>query len=414
MTAQRFEVHPAAALFPLMDEEDLAALAEDICTNGLREPVWLHPDGRLLDGRNRAAACALAGVDVVTRTWDGQGGSATAFALSLNLARRHLTAGQRAVVAVAALPMFEEEAKERQRLSPGRPKGAPTSGQVSAPKAGAAADRSGRADRQAAATVGVSHGYVSDVKQVASRAPELVEEVRTGALSLPEAKALATLPAGERKAAVEQARAGVGLKEEVRKTVRKAKTEATRKKRVSKLNAISRGNKALPSADGPWSVIYADPPWKYEHVRTESRAIENQYPTMELEAICAMDVAKLATPDAVLFLWATVPKLEEALKVVAAWGFSYRTGMVWVKSRAGMGNYARLRHELLLIAVRGAPPTPREADRPDSVIEAPTGKHSAKPAEAAEAIERMYPELRKVELFCRSPRKGWDAWGNQA
>jgi N6-adenosine-specific RNA methylase IME4 len=84
-----------------------------------------------------------------------------------------------------------------------------------------------------------------------------------------------------------------------------------------------------------------------------------------------------------------------------------------VKHRSGLGHYVRVRHELLLIATRGAMPTPRESDRPDSVIEAPAGRHSEKPAAAYERIERMYPELAKLELFARAPRPGWDAWGNQ-
>ena len=165
---------------------------------------------------------------------------------------------------------------------------------------------------------------------------------------------------------------------------------------------------------GRYSVLYADPPWRYEHVETENRAIENQYPTMSLEDICALPVSEICTDAAVLFLWATSPKLFEAMRVIEAWGFTYRTCAVWVKDKIGMGYYYRQRHELLLVATLGQIPVPLPANRPDSVIEAPRGQHSAKPVLAAEQIERMYPELRKVELFCRSPREGWRAWGNQA
>ena len=82
-------------------------------------------------------------------------------------------------------------------------------------------------------------------------------------------------------------------------------------------------------------MIYADPPWRYEHVKTESRAIENQYPTMDLDAICALPVRDIATDDSVLFLWATSPKLAEAMRVIDAWGFTYRTCMAWVKEKIG-------------------------------------------------------------------------------
>jgi N6-adenosine-specific RNA methylase IME4 len=188
--------------------------------------------------------------------------------------------------------------------------------------------------------------------------------------------------------------------------------EVHRKDRTDRLVEIAKGNAEFPDVRYP--VIYADPPWRYEHVETESRAVENQYPTMALDDIRALKIADRATPDAILFLWATSPKLAEAMTVVEAWGFTYRTSMVWVKDKIGMGYYARQRHELLLIATRGNPPTPAPAQRPDSVIEAPRGKHSEKPAIFAELIERMYPTLPKIELFCRAPREGWSAWGNQA
>src|SRR5690349_6175265 len=104
--------HPVAALFPLMEGEDFAALVEDIRENGLLEPIWTH-DGQIIDGRNRYRACEAAGVKPHFRQWDGTG-SLVAFVVSLNLKRRHLTAAQRAMVAVDLLPLLEAEAKQRQ------------------------------------------------------------------------------------------------------------------------------------------------------------------------------------------------------------------------------------------------------------------------------------------------------------
>lgn len=164
-----------------------------------------------------------------------------------------------------------------------------------------------------------------------------------------------------------------------------------------------------------YAVLYADPPWRYEHppIGSSSRSIENHYPTMTLEEICALPVDSLVHENAILFLWATAPKLAECFDVIDAWGFTYRTCMVWVKDRIGMGYHARNRHEILLIAKRGqlAPPDP--SNRPDSVLEAPRLEHSAKPHDYYDLIERMYPGLPKIELFSRSPRAGWAAWGNQ-
>jgi N6-adenosine-specific RNA methylase IME4 len=196
--------------------------------------------------------------------------------------------------------------------------------------------------------------------------------------------------------------------------MRAAMNALRREERVEKLAEISKENSPLTGKLGRFPVLYADPPWRYEHVKTNSRSIENQYPTMELSEICGLKVASIATPDAILFLWATSPKLAEAMKVLEAWGFTYRTCMVWVKNKVGMGYYARQQHELLLIATIGSPPVPPESARPSSVVTRPRGEHSAKPPVFYEIIERMYPELKRIELFCRAPREGWTAWGNQS
>jgi N6-adenosine-specific RNA methylase IME4 len=169
---------------------------------------------------------------------------------------------------------------------------------------------------------------------------------------------------------------------------------------------------------GRFAVLYADPPWQYEHppMGGTNRSIENHYPTMLLDEICALPVAEIAHADSVLFMWATNPKLYECMKVLDAWGFEYRTDMVWIKDKIGMGYYVRGKHESLLIARRGALPVPTEDNRPDSVIEAPRLEHSAKPEIVYDIIDRMYPEIRKIELFsrARAARALWTVWGNQA
>ena len=160
-----------------------------------------------------------------------------------------------------------------------------------------------------------------------------------------------------------------------------------------------------------YRVLYADPPWQYEHPISHSRSIEKQYPTMTLEDIRALNVP--AADDCALFLWATAPKLAEAVSVVDAWGFDYRTCLVWVKPRLGMGYYFRTHHELLLLALKGNLGTPEPCARPASVLNWPTGPHSAKPEIVYQLIENMYagPYL---ELFARPPfRENWDVWGNE-
>ena len=196
-------------------------------------------------------------------------------------------------------------------------------------------------------------------------------------------------------------------------TLREVLNERRRVARVVKLAEIARGNTPLNTTIR-YPVVYADPPWQYEHVRTASQAIENHYPTLSLDLICALPVQLCATDDAMLFLWATSPKLSEAMTVIEAWGFTYRTCAVWDKGQIGMGYYFRQQHELLLVAARGAPPMPAMGDRPASVIRAPRGDHSVKPEVFYRLIEQMYPTFPKLELFARSAREGWAVWGNQA
>lgn len=175
----------------------------------------------------------------------------------------------------------------------------------------------------------------------------------------------------------------------------------------------ARPSRPLPT--GKFRLIYGDPPWRYEHIETESRAIENQYPTMGIEEICALPVP--AADDSVLYLWATSPKLVEAMKVIESWGFDYRTCAVWDKEKIGMGYYFRQQHELLLVAARGSLPVPEPSDRVSSVIRVKRGGiHSRKPVEVIELLESMYPKFTKrdrIELFTREPRAGWTAWGNE-
>jgi len=169
----------------------------------------------------------------------------------------------------------------------------------------------------------------------------------------------------------------------------------------------------VPAVLDAYPVLCADPPWRYDANATpDLRGIENHYPTMTLDDLKRLDVP--AADDAVMFMWATSPKLIEALGLLDAWGFNYRTCMVWVKDKIGMGYYARQQHELLLIGRRGELSVPDPEDRPSSVIVAPRLEHSAKPTEAYAAIARMYPYLPRIELFARSPRQGWAVWGNEA
>ena len=163
-----------------------------------------------------------------------------------------------------------------------------------------------------------------------------------------------------------------------------------------------------------YQVIYADPPWSYKNKKTGGSMIsgaEAKYPTMTVEEICALDIP--AEKDAVLFLWATVPLLPEAFKVMEAWGFKYKTMLTWRKIMSlGMGYWYRGQCEHLLFGVRGKVKAFRVQKA--NFIQSKAGKHSEKPDEVRKRIVEMFgDELPKVELFARQNHIGWDAWGNE-
>ena len=161
-----------------------------------------------------------------------------------------------------------------------------------------------------------------------------------------------------------------------------------------------------------YSIIYADPPWRYDFCNNNNNRIEKHYPTMTTEEICALKIP--ANDNAVLYLWATAPKLIEALKVMEAWGFSYKTHCVWDKTWIGIGYWFRGQHELLLVGVKGEFSPPERTSRVSSVYREKKSRHSKKPDYFRDMIDKSFnKELKKLELFCRYPKAGWDVWGNE-
>jgi N6-adenosine-specific RNA methylase IME4 len=166
-----------------------------------------------------------------------------------------------------------------------------------------------------------------------------------------------------------------------------------------------------------YQVILADPPWRYSHSRSKSRRVEQHYPTLTTEEICMIPVDEWAAPCSVLYLWATAPKLPDALKVMQTWGFGYTTHGIWDKRRTprdvGSGYWFRGQHELLLVGTRGGYGPPAQELRVGSIIGSPRRKHSEKPTRVHELIEQWWPDARRLELFARAEREGWDVWGDE-
>lgn len=166
-----------------------------------------------------------------------------------------------------------------------------------------------------------------------------------------------------------------------------------------------------------YQIIYADPPWRYDFSKDNSDKIENHYPTMNIEDICSIPVP--AGDNCILFMWATAPKLLEAIKVLDAWGFTYKTNAVWDKGWVGMGYWFRGQHEILIIGTKGKVSPPKAELRISSVIKCKKGKHSEKPETVRKYIEKCYPNCSKLEMFARpntplfDDSSQWDYWGNE-
>jgi N6-adenosine-specific RNA methylase IME4 len=222
-------------------------------------------------------------------------------------------------------------------------------------------------------------------------------------LSFAHHEAVAALPPDEQEQWLDEAEAHGLMRNDLRSQLRQAKA-------VERTHKVEFDAKAL----GKFTCILADPPYQYEHMPPGgyTRAVENHYPTMSRDEICALHVPDVCARHAVLFLWSPPPLFLQAATIMVAWGFQYRTHGVWRKDKIGLGYILRQQHEDFLIGTRGEMPTPLESNRQHSVFDAPRGEHSAKPDRMYELIEAMYGGPR-LEMFARKSRPGWTCWGNQ-
>lgn len=178
----------------------------------------------------------------------------------------------------------------------------------------------------------------------------------------------------------------------------------------------------LASVRGLYGTVLADPPWQFNNrtgkVAPEHRRL-SRYPTLALAEIMAIPVREVTAPDSHLYLWVPNALLKEGLQVLEAWGFTYKTNIVWQKIRRdgepdgrGVGFYFRNTTELVLFGVRGNLRTFAPGRSQVNVIRSRKREHSRKPDELYEIIERCSPGP-YLELFARGRRPGWDQWGNE-
>lgn len=168
-----------------------------------------------------------------------------------------------------------------------------------------------------------------------------------------------------------------------------------------------------------YNIIYADPPWEYRNMGNIQATANSHYQTMKQKDIESLPIKNISADNCILFMWATFPKLQEALNTIKAWGFEYKTvGFTWVKKNKngsnffGVGWYTKSNAEVCLIGVRGR--SPKVSNSVSSIIESVREEHSKKPDIVRDKIVQFAGDLPRIELFARQNAEGWDCWGNEA
>lgn len=334
------------------------SILKSIDAHGQMMPILLGPNGEVLEGRLRMRACKELGID--PKTVRAANDDELTVWHATNVVRRHLSIAERTLLAL-------EMSKLR--------------------KPGDNGHTAGISQEDAAKAFAVSVDSIGRAKKILEQDPKMLPRIVAGA-SL-EGLLREISQGAEAKHAAKLARGNRGAK-------------------LALTTAIKSGVHA--------GVVYADPPWDYGKSTGRvgwAGSPRTRYPTMTLEQIKAMPIKHLAGKDAVLWLWVPNCLIPDGIEVMKAWGFDYVTDLVWQKTACMTTPGAvKPHHETVLVGKRGAGVKHRGKPAP-SYYAAKRTVHSAKPDWFAKQIERMYPKTAKVELFCRSPRKGWLAIGNQ-
>lgn len=168
-----------------------------------------------------------------------------------------------------------------------------------------------------------------------------------------------------------------------------------------------------------YKVVYADPPWKYNDKSLNRGGAERHYKTANNIELSKIDVQSVCDNDCIIFMWATFPKIKEALELMDLWGFKYKTNaFTWVKKNKikdswfwGMGRWTRSNAEICLLGVKGRPK--RIGKGVHSIIDAKIEDHSKKPKEAKDRIVALMGDVPRLEMFAREESAGWDVWGDE-
>ena len=367
------------ALVPEPEKEEYDSIKYSIKNDSQQEPIIVWKDSIseknfIIDGHTRYKICKELEIEPriqykIFESWL----VAKKFAVEVNLLRRHLSQAKRVELAFKLLEIENKLAEQRQRST------VPTKGQkgfqpVSMPN-------------------GINTG----------RAVDLVAE-KTGMSSRTVARVKFVLDNGT---------------EEIRRNVLNGKTKPARAERQIRRDKSPTKEISLP--DGKYDVIYSDAPFRYGFELEGAP----DYPTLTTEQIISLkdkdgkSITSVFATDCIMFFWSPKPKISDSCKILEAWGFEFKTLLIWRKvnngkPQRGTGHYVWSTAECLLIATKGKPGTPNPENMQEDVIEEPRGKrHSEKPEIFRRIIEKMYPKRKYLELFGRKMVLGWQVWGNQ-
>lgn len=364
-------------LIPPLTPNERVQLEANLLADGCRDAlvVWAG-ENILLDGHNRLDICQAHGIEFDVYELEMADRDEAMLWISENqLGRRNMKPGQLVAVASNAEEYRSRIAKRLRAVKGG------LTGGIGRPKnslldasANKLSDEPKTGTRVAVAKeYGVSERELKEMRTIKKKSKKLATEILEGKKTIAQAK-------------------------------REIKTEE-RKKIIEQKSNEPKQEIGIPE------LILADPPWRYDFAETENRKIENQYETAGIDEIVRH--FPQTADDCVLFLWATAPKLVEAIRLIELLGFKYKTNAVWDKQKIGMGYWFRGQHELLLVATKGNVHPPMEDQRCSSVFSEPRKQHSEKPECVYKWIESTFPHLRKLEMYARTSRPGWIQHGNE-
>lgn len=426
-------------VMPELSENEYESLKKDIEENGVKVPITIDEEGYIIDGYHRVRACDELDVEppkkVVANLDEPE---KVSLSWKLNMQRRHLDKGSKKEMAKKRIKQLVEMGEDftwgavadelgisEERVHTAKDellesnkldtKSIRTNKQKRQQVREALEENPEKSNVEIAEELDVSDPFVGKVRKEmeGESGEESVEEEQEN----DEEKTFEAYVSSDKdlekvKNISEKVEEGDEDAKEVAKEIEKGKStvaNAHRNFQRRKTEERRKENRTkIP--EGEYDVILADPPWNYNFSQSKSREIENQYPTMDVEEIKEKDIP--SSEDSVLFLWATAPKLEEALEVMDAWGFDYVTNAVWDKEKMGMGYWFRNRHELILVGKKGNHSPPSEDERIESVIREERKEHSKKP-KIHEFLEKWWPDSNYLELFGREKREGWVVWGDE-